>query len=67
MIEYFLREIGSNLTKAILFLTADINLGRGSSPASAFTAKEKEKMFCSEGRKASHCYALTIAPPRPSQ
>ena len=67
MVESFLREIWSNLTKAILFLTADINLGRGSSPASVFTAKEKEKMFCIEGREASHCYALTIAPPRPSQ
>ena len=45
MIEYFLREIGSNLTKAILFLTADINLGRGSSPASVFTAKKENNVL----------------------
>ena len=29
--------------------------------------QKKKKMFCSEVREGSHCYALTIAPPRPSQ
>ena len=37
-------------------------------PRQPLSSLQKKKiMFCSEVREASHCYALTIAPPCPSQ